>query len=69
MALIIDYTTDQDNVRAEVNWCHAQGWQDWSWFWNNEFSYMDQRVIFQFEDHRHAHWFLIRWGGTIREHL
>ena len=49
-----------------VKWCNEQGWRhiiDWRWFWNPP---SDPRTLqFHFEDPQHAHWFILRWGGTI----
>lgn len=65
MGLSIRYTPakDQLTVNEELKWCNAQGWRhivDWRWFHND-----DKTKQFHFEDPKHAHWFILRWGGEI----
>ncbi len=69
MALAIKYTVPrtQSNVASEIEWCDAQGWRhilDWRWF-HDDVSHLDKTVQFHFEDDRHAHWFLLKWGGEV----
>jgi hypothetical protein len=71
MGLAIRYTVPptQGNVQGELDWCNNQGWQhivDWRWFHDNPASTsIFARVQFHFEDDRHAHWFLLTWGGEV----
>jgi hypothetical protein len=74
MSLAIRYTVPQtqSNVQDELDWCNNQGWQhivDWRWFHDkSDVTSIVARVQFHFEDPKHAHWFLLRWGGeTIGE--
>lgn len=69
MAWAINYSVPktQLNVASEIAWCESQGWRhivDWRWF-HNDTSFPDISVQFHFEDDRHAHWFLLAWGGEI----
>ncbi len=71
MGLAIKYTVPrtQGNVQAELDWCSHQGWRhivDWRWFHDrSDLTSTDARVQFHFEDTRHAHWFLLKWGGEV----
>ena len=69
MGLAIKYAVPrtQGNVQTELEWCNNQGWRhivDWRWF-HNDSSFPDSTVQFHFEDDRHAHWFLLTWGGEV----
>ncbi len=67
MGLSVEYPLGpNDTPKAELSWCNEQGWRhiiDWRWFWNHPSR--DRSIQLHFEDPAHAHWFILRWGGTI----
>jgi hypothetical protein len=75
MALAIKYTVPHGHfhVADEVEWCNQQGWRhlnDWRWFHHYSRSLTGPDAVqFHFEDDRHAHWFLLKWGGEVIGHV
>lgn len=57
--------TANNPINDVFDWITAQGWQhivEWRWF-KPDYYNLETHYTFQFDNDKHAEWFMLRWAS------